>query len=142
MKSFNLWGKDARLHHLGIAVRTLPKVKIGPFDDENQRVRVGFVVNSGVLYEFVQPLNSNSPISRIVDSNVGLYHACFEVPSMSIALETAKSNECTCIHEPAPAAAFGGRMIAWLYHRAFGLTEILENPGGGSAFDPLNHKSS
>ncbi len=78
--------------------------------------------------ELVAPLTEDSPIrSILLRSGGGSYHSCFETADLDGALEEARRRGCVMVGEPAPAVAFGGRRIAWIYSPTRQLFEILES---------------
>jgi methylmalonyl-CoA/ethylmalonyl-CoA epimerase len=131
-----------RLRHVGVAVPTLGpttemlstlfgyKVVSGPFDDPIQKVSVNFLAtskNDAAEIELIAPLSDDSPIaSMLAKSSGAAYHLCFETTDIEQALVHAKSNGCIIVSPPAPAVAFDGRRIAWIYTRSRQLFELVE----------------
>lgn len=130
------------MHHIGLAVEAFEptaeflvsffgyRVTSGPFDDTGQRVRVLFLTaewGEGAALELVAPLTEDSPIrSMLRKTGGGSYHSCFETDDLEGALEQAVAQSCVVVSGPAPAVAFGGRRIAWIYTPARQLFELLE----------------
>ncbi len=54
-----------------------------------------------------------------------LVHLCFEVPNLEKALEAAKAHQFSCFKKPVPGVAFDMRPIAWLFHKHYGVIEII-----------------
>lgn len=135
-------GLDFRLLHVGVAVPSVEpttelllnllgyKVVSGPFDDFIQKVRVIFLAKSDcdmVEIELIAPLSDDSPIQSILaKSGGGAYHLCFETSALEAALDHARKNGCILVSAPAPAVAFQGRRIAWIYTRSRQLFELVE----------------
>ena len=141
-----------RLLHIGLAVADLEsaaefltgflgyEVIRGPFDDPIQRVRVLFLTASPrgsarlpsssdeiAQLELVSPLTEDSPIrSMLARSGGGTYHSCFETTGLESAVEDARAHGCVVVSQPAPAVAFEGRRIAWIYTPTRLLIELLE----------------
>ena len=131
-----------RLLHVGVAVPKLDpaaasleaifgyRVVSGPFDDPIQRVSVNFLTTSPtdqVEIELIAPLTEDSPVRAMLNKNGGgAYHLCFETADLGGALVHAKRNGCMVVSQPAPAVAFGGRRIAWIYTPAKQLFELVE----------------
>ena len=124
----SLFGMSARLHHVGIAAQSISEVDpaIEATYDPIQRVRVGFFNLHDLVIELVEPAGENSPIQRSLDNGVRLLHLCFEVDRIEDAVKTGRSHGFLPIRPPAPAAAFSGRRITWLFNKHFGLVELLE----------------
>lgn len=131
-----------KLLHVGVAVPALDpaaevlrdlfgyKLVSGPFDDPIQRVSVNFLTQSDgnqVEIELVAPLNENAPIKSLLSKNGGgAYHLCFETSDLEAALHFLTSKGCIVVSQPAPAVAFGGRRIAWIYAPTRQLFELVE----------------
>lgn len=131
-----------KLRHVGVAVAALEPttqllsnlfgytVASGPFDDPIQKVTVNFLKTSdqdAAEIELIAPLTKDSPIAAMLSkSSGGSYHLCFETTDIDAALAHAKDNGCVIVSEPAPAVAFNGRRIAWIYTKSRQLFELVE----------------
>ncbi|OGA36095.1 MAG: hypothetical protein A3G80_01095 [Betaproteobacteria bacterium RIFCSPLOWO2_12_FULL_62_13b] len=130
-----------RLHHVGIVVddicrhgasyaaqltlRPLSPIVIDPI----QRVQVQLWGDThGPRLELIQPSEDFSPVSRFLKKGGGLSHLCFEVEDIVAAVENARAEGAICLQDPVPAAAFGGRRVAFVIGREIGLIEFLESP--------------
>ncbi len=77
--------------------------------------------------ELIAPLTPDSPIASMLAKNGGgSYHLCFETTDIVAALAHATSLGCMVVAAPAPAVAFEGRRIAWLYTKSRQLFELVE----------------
>lgn len=123
-----LKGDNLKFHHLGIAVANLKEVgeTTVPVHDPIQGVTVAFADLYGCPVEFIAPAKLDSPVSESLKENRKLVHICFEVDNLEKTILEAQISGFVIVHEPVPAKAFGGRRIAWLYSRVFGLVEFLE----------------
>lgn len=135
-------GLSFRLLHVGVAVPALDaaaqslaslfgyEVVSGPFDDPIQKVTVNFLKTCNddeSEIELIAPLTEDSPIrSTLAKSGGGAYHLCFETNDLEAALAHAQAQGCIVVAQPAPAVAFGGRRIAWIYSRTRQLFELVE----------------
>ena len=131
-----------KLRHVGVAVPALEattdllaalfgyRVVSGPFDDPIQKVRVNFLKTSeddAVEIELIAPLSKDSPVTAMLaKSGGGSYHLCFETNDIDAALAHAVKNGCVMVAAPAPAVAFEGRRIAWIYTSSRQLFELVE----------------
>ena len=140
-----------RLRHVGVAVPKLEraaqtldklfgyKTVSGPFDDPIQRVTVSFLqqgTEDAAEIELIAPLTEDAPIRAMLAKDIGAYHFCFETTDLDGALLHVKEQGCMVISGPAPAVAFGGRRIAWLYaptRQLFELVEATRTPSADSA---------
>jgi len=132
-----------KLRHVGIAVPSLGpateviqslfgyRVVSGPFDDPIQKVTVNFLTQADqdvAEIELVAPLTDDSPIkSMLSKGSGGAYHLCFETSDIEKALIHANKIGCIVVSPPAPAVAFGGRRIAWIYTQTRQLFELVES---------------
>lgn len=132
------------LHHLGVAVPDVEKAMPvyeslfgyrlvdGPYDDPIQKVRVVFIRREGAggvaepLVELIAPLTPDAPVNRYLAKDAGAYHLCYTVPDMEGAMSRLRGQGCLLVSAPAPAVAFGGRRIAWLFTPTRQLVEIVE----------------
>ncbi len=131
-----------KLRHVGVAVPALEattdllaalfgyRVVSGPFDDPIQKVRVNFLKTSeddAAEIELIAPLSKDSPVTAMLaKSGGGSYHLCFETNDIDAALAHAIKNGCVMVAAPAPAVAFEGRRIAWIYTSSRQLFELVE----------------
>ncbi len=111
----------------------------GPFADPIQRVSVSFLTlaaNDAVEVELVEPLSDDSPVTAILKKEGGTaYHLCMETADLDAALAHSKTLGCMLVSPPAPAVAFGGRRIAWLYTPTRQLIELVETTASAAAAD-------
>jgi methylmalonyl-CoA/ethylmalonyl-CoA epimerase len=130
-----------RLDHVGFVVASIPDVAPAfaaatgtPWSgeiihDPLQLVRVTFLRgpqpgDSGL--ELIEPAGPDSPVLRFLKRGGGLHHVCYEVPSLDEQLRVSRSGGALVVRPPLPAAAFGGRRIAWVYTKQDLLIEFLE----------------
>lgn len=127
--NLQFFGPSARLHHIGLAVNQIDGQYLDQkeiTEDPIQRVKVGFVSVADVSIELIEPINEQSPINNSLKKGNKLVHLCFEVDDLQESLEYAESHRFKVIQQPVPAVAFDNRNIAWVYHREWGLFELLE----------------
>jgi methylmalonyl-CoA/ethylmalonyl-CoA epimerase len=97
--------------------------------DPNQDVRVTFLksrIPGDPLFELVEPASEKSPVHSFLKRGGGLNHVCYVVQSLDQHLDQCRSQGALVVRPPLPAAAFGGRRIAWIYTRQRLLIEYLE----------------
>ena len=126
----DFFGPKARFHHVGMGVHSIEEAVAGleTMEDPIQRVTIGFVDLSGLTVELIEPNSEESPIDASLKKGTKLLHVCIEVPSIEDALEHCKKHGFRRISEEAPANAFEGRRIVWVFSTKFGLVELLEAP--------------
>lgn len=133
--------KPATLHHVGFVVASISQVgsrfaaSLGAqwsgeiIHDPLQEARVTFLRCAGPeapALELVEPDGENSQLQNFLRRGGGLHHVCYEVDSLSAQLEESRSAGCLIVRKPLPAAAFDGRLIAWVFTRERLLLEYLE----------------
>jgi methylmalonyl-CoA/ethylmalonyl-CoA epimerase len=136
-----LLSQRGALHHLGFVVKSISTVAdefaasmSAHWDgeiihDPIQRVRVAFfspVDSANPVYELIEPASEDSPVTDFLKKRGGLHHVCYEVNDLDAALEAARSTGWAIASSPAPAVAFEGRRIAWVFSKTRLLMELLE----------------
>ncbi len=129
-----------RLHHTGIVVSDLRSygaayaaglglsAKSEVFHDPIQKVRVQFWGGGEAesLIELIEPAGEDSPVWRSCKKGGGLDHLCYETTDIERTVEESLGKGGALVREIAPAVAFGGRRIAFVYFLELGLIEFLE----------------
>ena len=130
-----------KLHHVGIVVEDIAsgiqryKAMFGfvpvteVVDDPVQKVSV--VLLSGpeadsVPVELIAPLTDDSPVSKILEGKIRLYHLCFVVEDIEEALKNFRNNGAIIVSGPVPADLFEGKKIAFVYTPDNYVVELLE----------------
>jgi methylmalonyl-CoA/ethylmalonyl-CoA epimerase len=130
-----------KLHHVGIVVKDIengiqrykamfdfvPITKV--VNDPVQKVSVVLLSDSekgSVPLELIAPLTDDSPVSKILQGNMHLYHLCFLVNDIKEALKKFRSNGAIIISGPVPADLFEGKRIAFVYTPDKYVVELLE----------------
>jgi methylmalonyl-CoA/ethylmalonyl-CoA epimerase len=130
-----------KFHHVGIVVGSIEESAlryrqlfglepVSPVvTDDRQRVNVQFLASEAdaTSVELIEPLPGESPARRALEKGGGLNHLCFEVVNVAEYVRHAESNGVICVCPPVPAAAFGGRRIAFLFYKGIGLVEFVES---------------
>jgi methylmalonyl-CoA/ethylmalonyl-CoA epimerase len=132
---------DLKLHHVGFVVVSIPEsaesfaLSLGATWDGKvvfdpvQKVYVTFFQGhnpADPLIELVEPGGPESPVSQFLQRGGGLHHLCYEVKDLDSHLGFCQSVGTIIIRPPVPAAAFGGRRIAWGVTKKRLLMEFLE----------------
>jgi methylmalonyl-CoA/ethylmalonyl-CoA epimerase len=135
------WQPEGAFHHVGFvvasigdSVRTFASMLQADWDeqvfhDPNQAVRVTFLKSRRAgdpLWELVEPADRQSPVKSFAARGGGLHHVCYVVANLELALTDARSLGALITRKAAPAVAFGGRRIAWIYTKNRLLIEYLE----------------
>lgn len=135
------WAPAGNFHHVGFVVGSIHEAIEGfaksleaqwdgvVIHDLCQKVRVTFLQSHNAadpLFELIEPAAEDSPVLAVANKGGGLHHVCYVVESLSEQLERCRLQRALIVRQPAPAAAFGGRKIAWAYTRNRLLIEYLE----------------
>ena len=136
-----------RFHHVGVAVRSIDAAaetmgrQLGAgsrseiVHDPVQGVRVCFLSLGESRIELIEPAAEPSPIDGVLKRGMGLYHVCYEVDDLDAALARLRADGAALVAPPQPAAAFGGRRIAFVMSCGL-LVELLESGAGGQTAEP------
>ncbi len=120
-------GFGFRLHHIGAYVEKLsdlvPIEKI--IKDPGQGVYLSFVKLGNSTIELLQPIDDQSPVFASARRGQKILHLCYEVDDLHSAIQTCIESKFFLLRNPVMAVAFPGQEIAWLFHKNFGLIELL-----------------
>jgi len=141
LKQLQFFGPSARLHHIGIAVRSIDDAIPGlqSVEDPVQHVRVAFADFAGLTIELIEPASDKSPIDESLKKGIKLLHVCIEVPSLDVALKFGIENDFRKISSVQPAVAFDMRNIVWVFNSVFGLVELVEAKAGDAGVNRSNN---
>lgn len=130
-----------KLHHVGVVVEDI-KVGIQRYkamfdfipvtevvDDHVQKVSVVLLSSpeiGSIPIELIAPLSDDSPVSKILQENIRLYHLCFLVEDIEASLKKLRRNGAIIISEPVAADLFEGKRIAFVYTPDKYVLELLE----------------
>lgn len=125
-------------HHLGIATRSIEKcantysklgytmsdIKVEP----SQSVNICFLFKEGSpLLEIIEPLNEDSPISKMVQkSGTTPYHTCYEVTDIHASVNELEEENFRLLFEPLTANAMDDGLFCYLFSPETGLIELYE----------------
>ena len=129
------------LHHVGFVVESIESSmdsfmesicaagRTEIVEDPIQRVKVAFLLPEALgqpQVELVEPVGEKSPVYRFLrERGGGLHHICYEVNDVAAYLKLSQQMGLTIVRRPRPAAAFGGREIAWVLSKQRLLIEYL-----------------
>ena len=122
------FGKEARFHHIGLAVKSIREVSPSSeiFVEKTQRVLLAYIQFNGITIELLEPLGDNSPIAKSLRDGVKLLHLCYEVPDLEEALSLCRTAGFHRVSRPVPAPVFDNRRIVWVFSKQYGLFELAE----------------
>ena len=116
-----------QLHHIGTYVDRIfdlvPAEKI--IEDTAQGVYLSFVKLGNSTIEFLQPIDDKSPVFAASKRGQKLLHLCYQVKDLDEAITYCVANEFKLLRKPVKAIAFPEQEIVWLFHKSFGLVELL-----------------
>lgn len=128
-----------KLNHLGIAVKDI-KSAVHHFEDSLgwwkkseiiydpiQDVRVLFMGDdNNILYELIEPASKDSPIIKLLDKKISLYHFCYEVDDIETTIKELSKKNFILISGPVEAVAFRGKRIAFMFNSENLTIELVE----------------
>jgi methylmalonyl-CoA/ethylmalonyl-CoA epimerase len=129
-----------KLHHIGIAsddlkssiLRHKATFNMHPIseiiNDTVQRVKVVLLSSDdgGMPIELIAPLTEDSPVAKALKKENRLYHICFEVDNIDLALGTARKQGAIIVSKPMKAKLHKNKRIAFIYTRDKYLVEFVE----------------
>lgn len=127
MITLNFFGKEAKFHHIGVAVKSIKDVSpTGEIIlDSVQKVRVSLVQLHGIKLELIEPSGDDSPVVKSLKEGTKLVHICYTVDNIEKAVNECRRHGFLCISRPVPSAAFKNNIV-WVYSSEYGLFELLE----------------
>lgn len=123
--------------HIGYAVKNIDKAKkimelLGylfeeTIEDRERNIYIRFGELDGYRVELVAPISSNSPVDTHL-SKIGPtpYHICYKSTNIEADIEYLQKNRFKVMIPLAPAIAFEGKRVVFIYSLAVGLIEIVE----------------
>ena len=130
-----------RIDHIGYAVKNIDKARkqmiaMGySFEptviDEDRNIYIAFASMDGYRVELVSPLkqpgHEESPVDQILSkSGPSPYHICYASTDIEEDIKKLQNNRFKVIIPLAPAVAFDGRRVVFMYSLSLGLIEIVE----------------
>ncbi|OKP94756.1 non-ribosomal peptide synthetase [Paenibacillus sp. P32E] len=129
-----------RLHHIGVAVADIEAshrqygelgIGMGPvLHDPLQNVLLSIGrIEPGILFELVAPVDSASPVFRILKERGSIpYHLCFAVSDIDRLLHKLNTHgaQYEAVSEKKAAVLFDNAMVIFIYMKGLGLVELVE----------------
>ena len=126
-----------RVDHIGYAVKNIDKAKkpmevIGyifgkTIEDLDRNIYIVFGEMDGYKVELVAPINNGSPVDAHL-SKIGAtpYHICYKSKNIEADIENLQKKRFKVSIPLAPAIAFNGKRVVFMYSLSVGLIEIVE----------------
>jgi methylmalonyl-CoA/ethylmalonyl-CoA epimerase len=116
--------KRAQFYHQRLGYEIVTEI----IHDSTQTAHVQFVKlpTDPVYLELVSPDGPQSKLANTLRKGGGLNHLCYATDDIDAECARLRSEGLHLISPPTPAAAFGGRRIAWLIGADRVLTEFVE----------------
>lgn len=127
-----------RFNHIGVATKSIEKTaavytnagydSTEPVVDPIQDIRICFLSKENMpTIELLEPVDDKSPVNAILKKNgTAPYHFCYAVDDLERAVRDLEAQKYLTVSSPAPAVAFGGDRVCFLYHKYVGLIELVE----------------
>jgi len=141
-----------RLHHIGMLVDSMEKAARLQVERYGYRIESEIILDpvqtafvqflrlpgQGHWLELVSPVPGESKLAQALERRgEHLHHLCYEVVSLSDAVDHLRQCRQLLLADPTPAEAFPGRRIAWFMDRARQLTELVEQGEGTLSLQSL-----
>ncbi len=130
-----------RFHHVGVGTARFEEAiavyeRLGyrlalSIDDPGLDVRVAFLEGGGGPWvELLGPLGPEGPLKSYLSRRIlpAPYHTCYATAELEAAGEALREGGFLPLGAARPALAFRGARVAFHYHPAIGLVELVENP--------------
>ena len=129
-------------HHIGIACYDIEDSsrfytsqgyeKSGIVFDPIQNVNICFCKKidgrGGACVELISPHDDTSPVNKNLQKNgVSPYHICYETENLEETIADLKKQRFLVVSKPAPAVAFNGCRVCFLFSKSVGLIELVES---------------
>ena len=126
-----------KIDHIGYAVKNIDKAKksmeaLGytfedTVKDTDRNIYIAFGELDGYRVELVSPIDNGSPIDAHL-SKIGPtpYHICYKSTDIETDVENLKKNRFKVTIPLAPAVAFNGKRVVFMYSLSIGIIEIVE----------------
>lgn len=126
-----------RIDHIGYAVKNIDKAILQMenlgfvfepvVNDTDRNIYITFGNKDGYRIELVAPICSGSPVDTLL-SKVGStpYHICYKSGNILADIDELQKKRFKVTIPLAPAVAFGGKKVVFLYSLSIGLIEIVE----------------
>ena len=127
-----------RIDHIGYAVKNIDKAKksmeaLGyqfgeTVEDNDRNIYIAFGEFDGYRVELVAPMSEGATPVDMYLAKIGptTYHICYKSADIEADIERLKANRFKVSIPLAPAIAFGGKRVVFLYSLSVGLIEIVE----------------
>lgn len=131
-----------KLSHVGIIVKDIEEgiknhetlfgyKQLGDIvEDPIQKVNVVLMGHSDddpVKIELISPLSEDSPVTELLKKRQSIYHLCYEVPDIEVAMKEARKNGAIVISKPVEAPLFDYRKICFLFTKDHYVIELVES---------------
>ncbi|MCH5193336.1 MAG: VOC family protein [Oscillospiraceae bacterium] len=129
-----------KIDHIGYAVKNIDKAKKAMkvlgydfgdvIEDTDRGIYISFGTKDALCIELVAPIDvkaGNSPVSNLL-SKAGPtpYHICYHSDDLEADVSFLEADGFRLLIPPAPAVAFGGKRVVFMFSVDIGLIEIVE----------------
>ena len=126
-----------KIDHIGYAVKNIDKAKKqmealgfvfeGTISDTDRNIYLAFGEMCDYRVELVAPISDGTPVDAFLEK-IGPtpYHICYKSNEIEADIERLQQKRFKVTIPLAPAVAFGGKRVVFLYSLSVGLIEIVE----------------
>lgn len=126
-----------RLHHIGYLVSDLNKsinalalfetdIVIRDYTDNNRKAVFALIKTGDNLVELIQPLTDSNLHSLKIRFENMPYHLCFSCKEIEKQFERLREHGFFPVEEINPSALFEGKRVCFLFNKAIGIIELIE----------------
>lgn len=126
-----------KIDHIGYAVKNIDKAKKSMYvlgfrfektvADKDRNINIAFGEMDGYRVELVSSISEGSPVDLLLEKTGPTpYHICYKSNEIEADIERLQKNRFKVTIPLAPAVAFGGKRVVFLYSLGVGLIEIVE----------------
>ena len=126
-----------RIDHIGYAVKNMEKSRkaleaVGysfedTIEDAARNVYLAFGEMDGYRIELVAPISTGSPVdAHLAKIGPTPYHICYKSTNIEEDIKTLEKSRFKVSVPLAPAVAFGGKRVVFMFSLSVGLIEIVE----------------
>ena len=126
-----------QIDHIGYAVKNIDKARKSMealgyrfgenIRDDARKICIAFGEMDGYRVELVAPLVPGSPVDAVLDKiGPSPYHICYKSKKIEEDIENLKKHRFKVAIPLAPAVAFLGARVVFMYSLSIGIIEIVE----------------
>lgn len=131
--------KNLDVDHIGVVVKSIKdsiniykafgyEIDTDIIHVESQKIYCQYLMHNlnKTRIQLIEPIGKDSPVYNALLKGGGINHICYSCKDIEITIEEAVENGCRIVVKPFRGEGVNNRKVAFLYHPALGITEIVE----------------